>query len=60
MKHRVTHTMGWFLIVWAIASAFATPFVGRFVSERLNDVESASMDLTQGHATEAAHTPDAS
>ncbi len=31
--------VSWFLMGWAITSAIATPFVGRFVADRLTDTK---------------------
>jgi hypothetical protein len=31
--------LGWCLLIWAVLSAIATPFVGRLVASRLGDHE---------------------
>ncbi len=36
---RVTHFLYWLLIGWALVSALATPFVGRFVASHVGDTD---------------------
>lgn len=62
MKKHVAHSLDWFLIAWAVISAVAAPFIGRFVGDRLNDVETATAEspsVTQLHSVQPANRPDA-
>lgn len=48
--------LGWCLLIWAVLSAIATPFVGRLVASRLSDHEPKQTPPSQKRQSERAGT----